>query len=798
MQLICKFFFLACVLFSFPANAQNRASCLLGDTLNFFVTHDRGDIVWQQSNNNVSWGVIPNLSSDTLTIVPPVQTYYVRSVIDEDNCPLNFNPSFKITAVDTSSATHESSIFHIGQFPFTSINQLDGLFVLGLTDFDFPFQAGDLLGGVEGVETLFFIETVIVQDNSALVFVAETQMSANVMPIILGSLTQAQVMGRVLDMNGSVVKYANVKIGRDQTLTDEHGVFIFENADVFEKLGYVQVSKMGLDVSSRSFIPKPGGNVLEIRLLPQVEFDNYFGNQEANLSLADFELTIPANSLFNNSHSPYPYEFSYHLKTIHRNSEHFFSEMPGNLWGNLQDNLVGIISYGIINIEILDLWGDALNFLPGQFISLKTQISEELISVAPDTIDLWMFDEELGIWNNAAKALKIDDYYLAEVNESGIYNFGIPFQPRLLTGSLSEENGLWLSGIHVNVSNPNTAINADISNVLGEFTALVPSNSALNIDLNIVFFNQEQVQLVTNFPIQITNQDTSVLIENIPLPDLKLVTGTASSCNNEPLNNGYLLGSSTISFVTDGIFSYVGNLVSDSIAIVKNYPLQSSGFESYNLINGVNDIGLFILCQEEILAGNFIEDIDGNVYRTVIIGNQTWMAENLKTTHYADGSLIPQIIEPNAWNFITTGAWCKSIAGEGYNHVFGKIYNGFTVASPRNACPENWHVPSLDDWDELLSALGGAPEAVEKLKTNFGWDGILGSGTNESGFSALPSGSVFYPEMSNQIGQAAFFASTSIEEGSSIETIWLNANFLITETYQVDLNRGISIRCVQD
>ena len=127
-----------------------------------------------------------------------------------------------------------------------------------------------------------------------------------------------------------------------------------------------------------------------------------------------------------------------------------------------------------------------------------------------------------------------------------------------------------------------------------------------------------------------------------------------------------------------------------------------------------------------------VTDIDGNVYRTIQIGNQTWMAENLKTTHYNDGSPIYLGIGNMAgetdWFDLERGAFCWYL-NEPANKWMGAIYNWHATESGKLA-PSGWHVPTNSEWESLIVYLGGDTFASQKL---------LSSGTNESGFTAIHS-----------------------------------------------------------
>lgn len=199
-----------------------------------------------------------------------------------------------------------------------------------------------------------------------------------------------------------------------------------------------------------------------------------------------------------------------------------------------------------------------------------------------------------------------------------------------------------------------------------------------------------------------------------------------------------------------------------------------------------------------------VTDIDGNEYATVQIGTQVWMAENLRTTTYANGDPIPNVTEPTLWSSITTGATCHYSSDSLYENPFGKLYNGYAVDDSRNVCPNGWHVPTAAEWTVLSDYLGGNEVAGVKMKsTGFQYwlnSGIAGNeGTNESGFSGLPGGfsgiSLPYFYQMNIAGN--WWSSTTVNF-NQLTTRWLNygsPNLHISGANKV---YGHSVRCLKD
>jgi len=136
-----------------------------------------------------------------------------------------------------------------------------------------------------------------------------------------------------------------------------------------------------------------------------------------------------------------------------------------------------------------------------------------------------------------------------------------------------------------------------------------------------------------------------------------------------------------------------------------------------------------------------VTDIDGNVYNTVTIGSQVWMAENLKTTKYNDGTLIPLVTDNTAWKNATTPAFCWYNNDISNKDTYGALYN-WHVGNTGKVCPTGWHVPTYDEWRVLEVFLGEDSGVGNKLKEEgtTHWEGPNSEATNETGFTGLPGG----------------------------------------------------------
>ena len=136
----------------------------------------------------------------------------------------------------------------------------------------------------------------------------------------------------------------------------------------------------------------------------------------------------------------------------------------------------------------------------------------------------------------------------------------------------------------------------------------------------------------------------------------------------------------------------------------------------------------------------YLVDNDGNSYNVVKIGDQFWMAENLRTTRFNDSTPIPQVSDYSLWGRFGAPGYCwYNNNEEKYKTKYGALYNGYSVSTGK-LCPAGWHVPSVEEWMTLTSYCG-EDMAGGKLKETNNWMSPNTGATNEIGFKARPGGS---------------------------------------------------------
>ena len=210
-----------------------------------------------------------------------------------------------------------------------------------------------------------------------------------------------------------------------------------------------------------------------------------------------------------------------------------------------------------------------------------------------------------------------------------------------------------------------------------------------------------------------------------------------------------------------------------------------------------------------------VTDIDGNMYKTITIGTQTWMAENLRVTHYQNSDPIPNVKDALKWEGLKSGAYCSynNTNDEDSIATYGLLYNGYTCVDERGLCPDGWHIPNDEEWTTLVNYVDNGDNSFDP--NGNGTNGVVGgrlkeTGTlhwefpnrfadNRSGFTALPNG---WRE-SNQgtfahRGYSGDYWSSSEYLFPFLLARGMSTDFASIGRYQFHRSGGLAVRCLKN
>jgi uncharacterized protein (TIGR02145 family) len=193
-------------------------------------------------------------------------------------------------------------------------------------------------------------------------------------------------------------------------------------------------------------------------------------------------------------------------------------------------------------------------------------------------------------------------------------------------------------------------------------------------------------------------------------------------------------------------------------------------------------------------------DINGNEYKTILIGTQCWMQENLNVSNYRNGAVIPEVLSSSSWVSLKTGGmvYYNNLSEE--NFVYGKLYNWYAIDNKRGICPKGWDLPTNSDWDLLISNLGGDLNAGGKMKskgTSYWKSPNLGA-TNESYFNGLPGGNRNEFGDFNNLGISTFWWSANEFDFNNAWFYNINFNFGQIKKINYSKNFAYSVRCIKN
>lgn len=202
-----------------------------------------------------------------------------------------------------------------------------------------------------------------------------------------------------------------------------------------------------------------------------------------------------------------------------------------------------------------------------------------------------------------------------------------------------------------------------------------------------------------------------------------------------------------------------------------------------------------------------ISDIDGNVYKTVVIGTQWWMAENLKVSKYNNGDEIPHVTDATEWAGTDEGAYCYFGNRSSFADSYGNLYNWYTAQDEREVCPSGWHIATDEDWITMEKFMGMSDSEADRMTAWRGTDegdklkDESFGGINSSGFTALGTGYRDPAGVYKAMGtDNDYWTSTPYINDGNTEGVlhgFLNSKSSVVRNFHVP-GYGFCIRCVRD
>jgi hypothetical protein len=424
-----------------------------------------------------------------------------------------------------------------------------------------------------------------------------------------GSAVSRDFIGQIIDIYNNPLQGVTIKIGTSTSQTDVNGVFIINDASVYQKFAYITAQKSGFIDGSRSMVPTMGTNNVKIMLVPNSPIATIQSGETSEVSLASGTKVKFDGAFEDEEGNPYTGSVQVSMFHLTPSDEHISELMPGMLYAQSETNQEVLLeTYGMINVELRGNSGQKINIKEGHTAEIALPIDASQMATAPNVIPLWHFDEAKGYWKQDGIATKVGNKYVGEVSHFSWWNCDAPFPLVNLTVTVVDGNGNPISNTGVGlIANGNTYPVMGYTNTDGQVSGLIPANVPMVLNVygsyyscseNTIYYTSSIGPFSTNttLPPIVINNSANVLSSN--------VVGTLLKCNNTNVTNGYVAlkrsGSYSIAPVTNGTFSF-NELYCPSNAsfTLKGFDvenLQQTDSINYNFVAPVTTIGNLQAC----------------------------------------------------------------------------------------------------------------------------------------------------------------------------------------------------------
>ena len=536
-----------------------------------------------------------------------------------------------------------------------------------------------------------------------------------------GNQYNSDFFGRVVDLQNNPISGVMIEIGDSSTETDNNGIFILKNAQVYEKFAYVKAEKAGFINGSRALVPTTGVNHVKITLLPMTVTETVNSGVVSTVSLgngASVELT-GEYSLSDGSIHEGNVQVTLHF--LNPSDENMVNQMPGMLLAqNLQNEARMLETLGMLAIELRSDSGEKLNLKEGTQATISIPLDPETLNGAPNEIPLWYFDETNGYWIEEGSATLQGSNYVGNVSHFSFWNCDIPTEYVNICLNITDVNNNPISNIQVSIESELNGTGYGITNENGEVCGIVPANQILNLNyfLNGICNNQEIPN--SSQSIGPLSQDTTIDIV-LDMPEVEeyfeTITGQFNTCSGGNVVNGYIQGSieggeTFYSLVSDGDFEI--NILScneNSNLSIAGYDydnLQTTGEINYTLTSPLTDLGVLSACDS---VDEFIQySIDGGAVEYIFSDFYIDASFDLDIQYFGENN--------NDWE---NCFWLRISLNPNYPNYEGEYQFGYQSNNETFYFVENCPIYPNTNENEIVLNLNSFGNAIDEyIDINFG------------------------------------------------------------------------------
>lgn len=356
-----------------------------------------------------------------------------------------------------------------------------------------------------------------------------------------GNTVQRNFQGVVLDTNGNPVSGATVTIGSNTVQTNFKGFFTFKNASVKENFALVKVTKSGFIDGSRVMVPTSGINRVNIMMIPATTMASINSGTTSTVSLPNGTKVKFDGSFKDASGNAYSGSVNVALYNLASSNQYLTELMPGSLLAtNAAGNARMMETFGMVHVQLTGSSGQKLQIANGHTAEMTVPIDASQTSVAPNTIPLWSYDENTGMWNEEGSAVKVGNTYVGTVSHFSWWNWDAQFPQAILKVTVKNPAGQPMVNTKVTLKRSSQTYETyGMTDNLGVVTGIIPANETLNL----------KVYDICNTVVYTSNVPSVAVGTTMTLPDIIVtstgnqytIQGNLKTCTNTDVTDGYAL-----------------------------------------------------------------------------------------------------------------------------------------------------------------------------------------------------------------------------------------------------------------
>ena len=360
-------------------------------------------------------------------------------------------------------------------------------------------------------------------------------------------IVTASLQGRVVDGNGLPVQGAAVTSGTAGTTTDVDGVFSFTNISMSNRFGYVQAAKSGYFTGSKSIITSGGAsNYVSIRLMAENAVNSFPAPTGGVIPVPTGDTLIFGDSTIVTAAGSTLYTGTVSVNAVALNPTDslLYNSMPGDLRGiGSNGEETGLQSFGIIDVQLRDVSGNALQIAAGRTVTVTWGIPASLQSVAPASVPLWYFNDTTGRWVQQGAAIRTGNSYVGQVSHFTWWTCAAPIATVNFNVTFKDQYGNPLAYAYYIFQSQNFGTRGGYTNAAGFAQGLIPRGASVTIKI----VSQCGTLLGgVNVGPALGDQPLGTVTVNT-IGGLLTLTGTVVNCSNAPVDSGF------VSAIVDGL-----------------------------------------------------------------------------------------------------------------------------------------------------------------------------------------------------------------------------------------------------